>query len=321
MRRRGRAWPAFFVFLAASLLLGGCSIRPDWVRPQSALELAATPFFPQTEHHCGPAALATVLVASGVQVQPAQLAALVYVPGREGSLQAEMIAAARRHQRVPYLLAPIAEALIESLSAGQPVLVLQNLGLRRWPRWHYAVVIGYDAAGRDFLLRSGTTRREVISERRFLRSWDLAQGWALTMARPDAVPVFATPERWIAATAPFESLGGLELAVRAYAAAVARWPDSVLGWQALANARYALGDREGAEAALRSALALDPAQAASANNYATLLLERGCPRSAQAVIAPVTEVPPRHESDLRRTREAIAAALGAQGIDPEHCPR
>ena len=321
MRIRGRAWPALFFFLAASLLLGGCSVRQEWARPDRSLELVATPFFPQTEHHCGPAALATVLVADGVPVQPAQLAPLVYVPGREGSLQVEMIAAARRFERVPYRLAPTPEALIASLSAGHPVLVLQNLGLRTWPHWHYAVVIGYDSGRRQFLLRSGTTQREVVGERRFLRSWNLAQGWALVMARPETVPVFAVAEAWIAASAPFESLGNHELAAQAYAAAVGRWPDSVLGWQALANARYALGDREGAETALRRALQLDPGQAASANNYATLLLERGCPQSAQAVIAGLTEIPAQHELALRQTREAIAAALEVDARESEQCPR
>ncbi|MFT3858674.1 MAG: hypothetical protein QM742_14630 [Aquabacterium sp.] len=61
--------------------------------------LSATPFFPQTALQCGPAALATVMGASGLDVSPEALIPQVFVPGRGGSLQIEMLAAARRHGR------------------------------------------------------------------------------------------------------------------------------------------------------------------------------------------------------------------------------
>ena len=66
-----------------------------------AVELSRTPFFPQTRYHCGPAALATVLDGSGVDVKPDQLSASVYLPGKKGSLQIEMVAATRRYGRLP----------------------------------------------------------------------------------------------------------------------------------------------------------------------------------------------------------------------------
>ena len=58
-------------------------------------ELEATPFFPQVTHQCGPAALATVLGASGVETTPDALVPAVYVPGLHGSLQVELLAALR----------------------------------------------------------------------------------------------------------------------------------------------------------------------------------------------------------------------------------
>lgn len=321
MTGHGRSWSALLICVLAAQVLVGCSTRPTWVRPQASLELEATPFHPQTLHHCGPAALATVLGADGIEVGPDQLAPLVYVPGREGSLQAEMIAAARRFERLPYPIAPRPEALIESLAAGYPVLVLQNLGLRSWPHWHYAVVVGYDSARGEFLLRSGTTRRLAIGERRFLRSWALAQSWGVVMARPERTPPFAEPDRWIRAAAAFESLGRPAAASTAYLAATQRWPDSVLSWQALANARHAQGENAAAESALRRALALDPGSAASANNYASLLLARGCTQTAQAVIDRVGSVPAPYEVPLRQTRESIAAALAEARPEPADCAR
>jgi len=60
-------------------------------------ELAAVPFFPQIDYYCGPSSLAMVLQAAGVDVKPEALVDQVFLPGRKGSLQVEMLAAARRH--------------------------------------------------------------------------------------------------------------------------------------------------------------------------------------------------------------------------------
>ena len=60
-------------------------------------EITEAPFFPQTQHQCGPAALATVLVYHDDDTSPEQLSSQVYLPERKGSLQIEMAATARRH--------------------------------------------------------------------------------------------------------------------------------------------------------------------------------------------------------------------------------
>ncbi|HUG04491.1 MAG TPA: hypothetical protein VML92_08685, partial [Steroidobacteraceae bacterium] len=80
-----------------------------------SVELAGTPFFPQDEYQCGPAALATVLRASGVATLPDDLKPQVYVPGRRGSLQAELIGAARRHGRLPYVMPSQGQELVAEL--------------------------------------------------------------------------------------------------------------------------------------------------------------------------------------------------------------
>lgn len=307
--RKGRAWPAFFLGLAF-FALGGCATVVEFASTAQAIELHETPFFAQTEHHCGPAALATLLVVDAVATTPDQLAPLIYVPGLEGSLQAELVAATRRFSRVPVRLAPEPQALIAALEAGKPVLVLQNLGLRWIPRWHYAVLVGVDAEADQVILRSGSTRRETVSARAFLRSWDLAQRWALVVAAPDAVPDFVTPENWIAGAAAFESLGRVDLAHTAYRAAASRWPDRTLVWQALANARYLEGDSKGSESALRKAIEIDPGAVAARNNLASLLLQRGCRTAARHEIEQATEVSPSLEAAIAQTRSEIDSATG-----------
>ena len=63
------------VLAALASLLAGCAASPQLADglPTAAsrsIELDATPFFPQEDYQCGPAALATLLVASGVEVTP-----------------------------------------------------------------------------------------------------------------------------------------------------------------------------------------------------------------------------------------------------------
>lgn len=313
--RRARTLHRFWLLLSAGFALSGCASRPltQIDPPAASVELVDTPFFAQTEHHCGPAALATVLAAQGLDATPEALAPWVYVPGREGSLQAEMLAAARRFDRVPVRLGSDPQALIGALERGHPVLVLQNLGLRRWPRWHYAVVIGYDPRERAFILRSGTTRREVLAERRFVASWERADRWAVVLAEPDAIPTATTVQDWLAGAAPFESLGRLAVAEQAYRAAITRWPQSALPWQAISNVDHALGRTAAAERALRRAVELDDQAVVARNNLANLLLARGCVEAAQRQVDTLRQVPPRFATALEQTREKIrlAAASGA----------
>lgn len=313
---------AEFVLALALFLLGACASERtlrDHALPVAHTELTATPFHAQDAYQCGPAALATVLGADGVDVSPAALANQVYLPGRKGSVQAEMVAATRIHGRVPYLLRPELDALLMEVGNGTPVLVLQNLGLTRIPIWHYAVVIGYDSATDTILLRSGTRPRVKMTRHRFLDSWSRARHWALVAVSPDHIPVTANSTDWLRATSAFEELGKPAIAAIGYAAATRRWPEQPLAWQALANARYALRDLEGAETALRAAMRLSPT-AAVQNNLAQVLLERGCHTSALTNITAAAAAPDARtiSATLAATRQSIDNA-NANGTDPTEC--
>ena len=309
--------------LALCALMGGCAgtVRiADLELAHPAAELADTPFFPQDINQCGPAALATALVAGGVAVTPDQLAPGLYLPGKKGTLQAEVVATARRHGRVPYPLRPQPAEVLATVAGGTPVLVLQNLGLSFWPVWHYAVVIGFDAAANTVILRSGTERRRVMSMRAFERSWTLAQRWALAVVAPDAPPLRAELREWLRAASAFEELKQPQLAVTAYLAATRRWPADVLPWQVLANLRHAQGDLAAAEDALRTAHQLKP-EAATLNNLALVLLERGCPQPARAAIARASALAASEpeQAAIGRTRQQVDAyrgrrAEGCRGI-------
>src|ERR1039457_6234605 len=135
---------------------GGAGLR-------SRVELDSVPFFAQEEYQCGPAALAMALNAAGVAVTPDALTDEVYLPGRKGSLQVEMLASARRHGLLAYELAPELRDVLAEVAAGNVVIVLQNQGLCSfYPYWHYAVVIGYDLEKNQILLHSGARARRPL---------------------------------------------------------------------------------------------------------------------------------------------------------------
>ena len=188
IRSRAGAGIALAAWFAS--LSSGCATRPLLVEslprgaPPAARELGDTPFFPQRVHQCGPAALATVLVASKLNITPDELEPLVYLPKKHGSLQIEMQAVPRKYDRLAYVLGSNLDDIVNELNAGRPVLVLHNYGLPLWPRWHYAVVIGYDAPSDTMLLRSGTIRRQVLSARNFMRAWDNGNRWAMVVLQP-----------------------------------------------------------------------------------------------------------------------------------------
>jgi hypothetical protein len=259
--------------------LTGCAtpqVAALLARPVTALpervELTRVPFFPQEAYQCGPAALATALVHAGSETTPDALVPLVYLPVREGSLQAEMLAAARRHGRVAYRLAPRLEDVLREASDGTPVIVLQNLALDLVPRWHYAVVVGYDLPREEIILRSGTTSRAVMKLGTFERTWARGEHWAMLALAPERLPATASEDRYVAAVAALERVAP-GAARRAYVTAIERWPGSLAARIGQGNAAYALRDLAGAEAAYREAIRRHPEAADAWNNLAQTLHE------------------------------------------------
>lgn len=264
------------------MLLGGCSLNPrlrlDEVVPDlAAVELADVPFYAQEDHHCGPASLLTVLEASGVEVDYSKVVDHVYVPGLEGSLQAELQAAGRSFGRIAYPVPPRPEAVLAEVAAGRPVLVLLNLGLPNRAVWHYAVVVGYDARKNRVVLRSGRTERSVQKAPAWLRRWDWAGRWGLVLLRPGEWPAVAERERVLSALGAFEEQADAVSAGRAWGRAVQEWPEEAYAWLGVGNAESRRDRWDQAWRAYERALSLAPDLSSVRFNLAVALAEVGKP--------------------------------------------
>lgn len=281
-RRSRLATPALAGVVLCVALLAGCAAPAPVAQLQQAwptglpaqVLLPKVPFFPQDDFLCGPATLAMVSQAAGKRVTPEQLTPQVYLPGRQGALQTEMQAATRRQGLVAYPIKPELTALLTELAAGQPVLVLLNLGLPIAPQWHYAVAIGYDRDREDIVLHSGTTARMPMALSTFERTWARSEHWGLRVSAPDQVPVTATADGWANAVAALER-SDVAAARSAYAAGLRRWPYQRILMLGMGNTAYAQGQRAQAAQAYEATVRAHPDFADAWNNLAQVRLELG----------------------------------------------
>ena len=269
--------------LVAAVALSGCA----WVLPQTEalrqrwpgglaqhVDLDGVPYFPQEDYQCGPASLAMAMAYAGVDVRPEDLVSKVYLPQRGGSLQVEMLAAARSYGLVSWQLAPRLDDVLREVQAGTPVIAMQNYGL--WPidYWHYAVMVGFDRESAKAVLRSGEKRRLEMPFAVFEYTWKDSSRWAMVVVPPDRVPVTATEASWVQAVVAMERVADRAAARTAYDALLRRWPHSLNGTIGLANIEYAQGRLAAAEALLRDAVERHPDSAVALNNLAQVLADQ-----------------------------------------------
>lgn len=286
--------------LAAALFAVGCAgpARIQWPDPGGAPAgvrlIDGIPFFPQDAYQCGPASLAMVLGWGGPTVSPEDLAGQVFTPSRKGSLQSAMIGAARRHDRIPFLLsAPDTpdddspqgrlDALTDEIVAGNPVIVLQNLALGWFPVWHYAVVIGVDPTGDGLILHSGRIAHKVSPAGVFTRTWARSGYWAMLVPRPGTLPATLDETACLEAVSAMARLERWAVAAEGYRAIIDRWPDRPAAYVGLGICEYRTGRLDEAEAVFRNAAARFPHSGIVYNNLAEVLQARG--RRSEALAA------------------------------------
>jgi tetratricopeptide (TPR) repeat protein len=221
--------------------------------------------------------------AAGLSVAPAALVDQVYLPGKKGALQIEMLATTRRNGLLAYVLQPKVADVLREVAAGHPVVVFQNLSLPIYPVWHYAVVIGYDRNRNLLTLHSGTSAATEMSLYAFERTWARGNNWAMVALQPSELAATATPDRLA------QSIAGLErvqpaAALAAYTRGLQAWPQHAGLMLGEGNAAYATGDKQHAERAYTALVTLYPEFADGWNNLAQVLAEREELEQAKAAI-------------------------------------
>ncbi len=316
-------WLAVVFALTA---IGGCTLsRPRFQNElKQALVLEDTPYYPQEDYQCGPAALAMLLSASGLIVHPDELAPYTYIPERKGSLQLELLAACRLHNRVAYVINPDISSLISELEAGRPVLVLQNLGLNILPAYHYAVVIGILPPD-TIVLHSGDKKRLLIDIDRFLTTWKRAGSWGMIALKPGEMPAAPDRLRYLNAVSAFESSGNISEAARSYQAACAVWSEDQTALLALGNNYLSQGRYKDAEIIFQRLLSKNPGNIAASNNLAETLARQGCYSNALVVIDQTVKTLEKANSPFKKivvqTRSEIIQHLGKENsAPPMDCP-
>ena len=282
-------WQQWWLVVGMLAFVSGCAsdvrnMLSDLEQQRGDVELIQTPFYPQVTDQCGPSALAAILNSSGVTVTPDVLRSRIYIPDRQGSLQIELLAATRGYGRMPYLIDTNISALLDEVRAGRPVLVLQNLGSNRAPVWHYAVLVGYLADERRFILRSGDQKRYVTSASGFARTWQRAGYWGVLSLQPGEMPASPDADKYVQSVAAVEAIGDIASAAAGYHAATERWPEHSLAWLGMGNAYYAQGNLDSAESAYKRILSMDSDHLIALNNLSQVQIDRGCFKDASATL-------------------------------------
>ncbi len=203
------------------LLVASCSSRVT-VAPQvralpERVELNAVPFFAETAFEGAPGAVAEMLSQQNVVTTPGLVAKKMHLPGQESTIEKNLTRVVNEHGLLVYPLSPQLADVLEQVSAGFPVLVrIDDGSFVSSPR--YAVVVGYDRVKQRLLLRSGMSRRLVMSFKSFESAWKEVGNWAVLVQAPAQLPANVDHQRWMAAASQLEQVGQKLAASNAYEA-------------------------------------------------------------------------------------------------------
>lgn len=182
-----------FAVIPFLLLLTSCFAPPRAVvleeienNPSTGAYIKDVPFFPQSDYMCGPAALASVTAYwnkgdAGME----EVASGIYLAKLKGTLPVDMLLYAKEKGFDVEYYSSSMDDLREKLSAGFPLILFLNLGLKSYPVGHYVVAVGYSDKARAVLAHSGTKKESSMSYDELERAWSLT-GYAALIVRPKA---------------------------------------------------------------------------------------------------------------------------------------
>lgn len=303
----------FWVY-AIVALIGATGCTPKDPLPFGSHYSSSTlsvPFIPPRSKLCGSTSIEMVSLywqskTSYIpQLSVEELDGLTLIPEKGGTLQIELVSAARANGLIVYPLEPTFEALFSELSEDHPVIVLVNRSFSWHPLWHYAPVTGFDDEKRAVLSHFSDQENEAIAIGTFAALWKRSNNWGVVLLPPDKLPASASSKTFLRAAYAFEKTGKVREAIVAYKSALLRWPEDTDILFALANAYYNSSNLAEAEESYRKLLALNPSHLLAINNLAVLLCHTGRSKEALSVLNKAITDDTQMQSILKNTREEI----------------
>lgn len=314
--------------LAAGILLlvSGCTPKSCELRAELAAGSRPGRYIPlrfvaQEPNRCGSAALSEVLTYwKAPRSEEPVLAAEVFSESLKGTLNVDLVTAARRRGMVTRDGSSTMTELRSLVAAGYPAVVMINVGPYVLNRKHFLAVKGVDLE-RGYLMADDGRRGDVVLRPRpFRRDWRASKFWALYCWPPGKAPETATAEEQLRAGLIFEERGRTREAVAAYERARDGNPDL---WEAsfnLANLSLAGGDLAGAEKQYRAAMAIKADEADVLNNLAYVLFKRGGAAAESEELARRAVACAGERTTARvRARHTLGVVLAAAGRKGDAC--
>ena len=144
--------------------------------------IAGVPFLPQEDETCGPSSLAMLLGFLGQSVDTAEIVRETRTEGLKGTLITDLAGAARRRGFAAEVVDLDLPRLRERISAGDPVILLVDLGVWSWSRPHYLVAYGWTPEG--VVAHSGREQGKVIPFPTLDAQWAKMGRLAILVRRP-----------------------------------------------------------------------------------------------------------------------------------------
>ncbi|QSZ41912.1 PA2778 family cysteine peptidase [Sulfurimonas aquatica] len=228
------------------------------------------------------------------------------IPSKGGTLQIELISAARANGFIVYPLEPTFDALLSELLAYHPVIVLVNRSYSWYPLWHYAPITGYDSKTETILTHFADKPNEAVSIGTFAALWQRSENWGVVLLPPGELPATASAKKFLHATYDLEKMGMMDEAIMSYKSALVRWPEDTDILFALGNAYYSSNQISNAEEIYRRILSIDFTYSLAINNLADLLCHTDRPAEALKLINMAVTDDLEIDSIIQSTRKEIS---------------
>jgi tetratricopeptide (TPR) repeat protein len=302
--------------IAGFLLLAGCqgtpqtdqlaNVTPAGLAP--AYQIKNVPFVAQQQYYCGPTTLAEVFKFYGTQVSADDIAPKIFIPEKEGSLQLEMVTAARQYHYLPYQTQGTLTLLMQLISDDIPVIVFQNLSISLLPQWHYAVVTGFDLTKQTITLHTGVTQDHEMSFSLFEKTWGRGNYWLLAPVPPQVTSEHMVPFKYISAAYDMLKVAEnnskqQEQALLFLQSATKQWPNEWLAYFLLGNF-YLESQPDKANVWFKKGYQYGKGQQPYLHNYTLALLKTGQRQAAASVLAHAINTFP-NDSDFLALKQRL----------------